>query len=90
MRFASASSRATVGALPGRLDRIAALGHSSRIRARAFGLGREALAEKPEWLLDHRHCPIEHQCLNLPCHQPNETPALPPSQSQSLCWFAAT
>ena len=58
---AHAHSYALMGRIFKRARQMAADGNDLEFQALMRELGREALAENAEWLLDHRHRPIEHQ-----------------------------
>jgi hypothetical protein len=59
---AHAHSYALMGRIFGRASQVAATATSdAEFKALVHELGREALAENAEWLLDHRHRRIEHQ-----------------------------
>ena len=58
---AHAHSYALMGRLFSRAQQLANEADDPEFQGVARELGREALSETAEWLLDHRHRPIEHQ-----------------------------
>ena len=58
---AHAHSYALMGRIFARAEQIAAGANDDEFKAVVGELGREALSENAEWLLDHRRRPIEHK-----------------------------
>jgi hypothetical protein len=58
---AHAHSYALMGRIFARAEQVAAGADDDEFKAVVRELGREALSENAEWLLDHRRRPIEHK-----------------------------